>query len=118
MILNKPITEMLIKQAEEKKDNSGSFRQGQKGKKKREGSKRLRPRFFSSSWSVIPILSSLRRVKLTKLSITYSCWAIIEELMRFLSSQATSLGSSQPWIADFALSQSSSSRLSCRMISN
>ena len=35
MILNKPITEMLIKQAEEKKDNSGSFRQGQKGKKKR-----------------------------------------------------------------------------------
>jgi tRNA splicing endonuclease len=35
MILNKPITEMLIKQAEEKKDGSGSFRQGHKGKKKR-----------------------------------------------------------------------------------
>lgn len=35
MILNKPITEMLIKQAEEKKDESGSFRQGHKGKKKR-----------------------------------------------------------------------------------
>ena len=35
MILNKPITEMLIKQTEEKKDGSGSFRQGHKGKKKR-----------------------------------------------------------------------------------
>lgn len=44
-MLNKPITEMLIKQAEERKDGTGSSRWNHKGKKKRRIEK-IEPKIF------------------------------------------------------------------------